>query len=228
MLSRSRRTAAAVSICALAVLTCAHSVQAGHIYSFDGVTNNHAGNTAAGQDQLKLIVNSETASTVRFQFYNQGSEASSITDIYFDDHLDPLFADSINYIDDGGGTDFREIGKLSSLPGSGGMGWQTSERASSKRPKLTNGVNPGETLGLVMLLTGGKSFSDVIGAIGSSVLRVGVQVKGFANGGKESFVNRPSPDVPIVPEPTSLVLGCTACAGLFLMRRRRGRLTAAR
>lgn len=221
MQSRSRRTATTLLGCALAVLVWPDFVQAGHIYSFDGVTNKHAGNTSAGLDQLKLIVNSETTSTVRFQFYNQSSEASSITDIYFDDHLDPLFADSINFIDDGGGTSFRENAKLSSLPGSGDMGWQTTERASSRRPKLANGVDPGETLGLVMLLTAGKSFNDVVSAIGSSMLRVGVQVKGFANGGKESFVNRSASDVPIVPEPSSLLLGCSACLGLFMARKRR-------
>ncbi len=72
-----------------------------------------------------------------------------------------------------------------------------------------------------MLLTNGNTFSDVINAIGSSMLRVGVQVKGFADGGRESFVNRSAPDVPIVPEPSGLVLGCTACLGLFLCSRKR-------
>jgi hypothetical protein len=68
----------------------------------------------------------------------------------------------------------------------------------SDSPVEPNGVNPGESLGILFDILGGNSFANVIDDINSGALRIGIHVQGFASGGSESFVN--------VPEPATLVL----------------------
>ncbi|MFP3326110.1 hypothetical protein R0K05_23955, partial [Planococcus sp. SIMBA_160] len=62
-----------------------------------------------------------------------------------------------------------------------------------------NGVNPGETLGVIFDLQTGLGYQDVVDAIALSQtnpsadltggLRIGIHVQGFTGGGSESFVN---------------------------------------
>lgn len=62
-----------------------------------------------------------------------------------------------------------------------------------------NGVNPGETLGILFNLQAGRSFADVISELSTGEMRIGLHVQRYANGGSESLVNLTSP----VPEPSS-------------------------
>ena len=72
--------------------------------------------------------------------------------------------------------------------------------ADSDPPVQLNGVNPGESLGILFDLQGTGSFDNVIALLNNGDLRIGIHVQGFASGGSESFVNKP------VPEPHAAVL----------------------
>src|SRR5262245_46883057 len=53
-------------------------------FTFDCIRNNNPANCATGETQFLLDVVDAGNGTVNFTFSNQGPQASSITDIYFD------------------------------------------------------------------------------------------------------------------------------------------------
>ena len=213
----------AVAFVAAALLASASSVEAAVSYSFSGVTSNNVTNTAIGEANLSMMVSDNGGGFVRFDFYNSGPEASSITDVYFDDAADPaLFVTPISQIINSSGVAFSTWARPGNLPGGGSFDATRGLTADSDPAVQPNGVNPGETLGVILELDNGHSYGDVITALSDTSLRVGLHVQGFANGGSESFINNPgggSP--PAVPEPSTLAI--FGLGALFAGRRMRRR-----
>jgi hypothetical protein len=220
----SRLTALAALV---TVALSTSSASAGWTYGFGEVTSNSAANVAIGESQLSMeVVQLRRSDRVRVFFRNAGPEASSITDVYFDDR-NSVFS-GIHRIHNGTGVSFSQGATPGNLPGANNLldPFQTTLglNADSDPPVQINGVNPGEVLGITLSLASGKTFWDVISGINNAVLRVGLHVQGFANGGSESFVNvnPKNPDgPPIVPEPTGLALAGLAIGGLLIKRRRK-------
>ena len=193
-------------------------------YSFMSITGNDSSsggnptNPEIGEAQLSVNVTDAGSGQVLFLFTNTGPDASSITDIYFDDGS--LLG--IAFIDDGNaGVDFEFGAVPAHLPG--GLTLPTPFDAlaafntSSVSPPQPNGVNPGEWLGIAFSLQSGMTFSDVLAELDDGSLRIGLKVGGFADGGSESFVNLPQP----VPEPsTALSLCMFGLVGLAFARHR--------
>ena len=205
------------------VSLAASQADAGFTYGFFSVTQNSAYDSAIGESQLSFTVSNAKGNRVKFQFENNGSEASSITDVYFDDRAG-LFS-GIDSIRKTSGVSFSTGASPGNLPGANNLNpaFQTTLglSADSDPPVSKNGVNPGEKLVMYLDLTSGTSLSDVVVAFTDLSLRVGIHVQGFASGGSEGFVNTVGgTPPPVVPEPTGIVLAGLGIAGLLYRRRR--------
>ncbi len=181
---------------------------------FDCLTNTFAGDCAIGEAQLTVEVTDQGGNTVRFHFRNSGPEASSISEVYFDDGS--LL--ELSTIENGPGVHFVPDANPPNLPGGDSAipPFEVTEGflAESVPSPVINGVGPSQWVKIDFQLQDGRTFADVIGDLTTGELRIGIHVIGFASGGSESFVNVP------VPEPgTGLLLG----VGLVALRWRRQR-----
>lgn len=213
----------ALAFVAAALLASASSAEAAVSYSFTGVSNNNVTNTSIGEANLSMLVTDSGGGYVRFDFYNSSTDGSAITDVYFDDSVDPaLFVTPISQIINGSGVSFAEGATPGNLPSGGTFDATKGLTADSDAPVYGNGVGYGETLGIVLQLDNGNSYGDVVTALSDSSLRVGLHVQGFGNGGSESFVNNPGGGTPpAVPEPSTLAI--FGLGALFAGRRMRRR-----
>jgi hypothetical protein len=198
----------------------ASSAEAGLQYGFWNISNNNATNVTTGKNQLKVDVSDAGSGKVKFTFTNVGTRASSITDIYFDNGG---ILSSLATITNQTGVLFQPGANPSTLPYASNIGFFTATNLNSESTSISFGVNQGESLGLTMNLVGGKTYFDALNALANCTLRVGVYVRGFSNGGVESFVNGSGnlQGIPIVPEPSSLALAGLAGLGMFFVRKKK-------
>jgi len=210
------------------VLLSAPAAQAVSVtYGFGCITNNSATDCGIGEAQLSMTVFDDglPANEVGFRFDNAGADASSITQVYFDDDAAVLAAFGM-FSDSGAGVDFSANQGPPVLPGGNPFAFDTTGglRAGANPPTQPNGVNPGEWLILRLTLAAGASFDDVLTALADETLRVGIHVQGYASGGSESFINFPDGDGGFgnpIPEPGSLILLGTGLGSLVLRRLRK-------
>lgn len=159
---------------------------------FYNITGNNPGDAAIGEAQLWVEVmkaGSEEQPQASFTFHNDGPKACSIADVYFDDGNLLGIASIIN----GPGVSFSQNASPPNLPGWDLLDpdFETTEGflADSDPPVQPNGVNPGEQLTVVFDLQPGSTFLDVLNALISADLRIGIHVQGYDSEGSESFVN---------------------------------------
>jgi hypothetical protein len=184
--------------------------------SFFCITNNLAADCATGEAQLTVDVTDPGGNQVLFHFRNMaGGNASSITDVYFDDGS--LLG--LSQIMNGPGVSFSQYASPPILPGGNNVSppFVVTEGflADSDPPVQPNGVNPGEWLKIYFDLQSGKNFNDAIADLTDGSLRIGIHVQGFTGGGSESFVNTP------VPIPAAVWLFGSGLLGLVALARRR-------
>ena len=183
-------------------------------YGFSNISNNDVADALIGETQLFVDVLAEavTDNQVIFQFRNSGPEASSITDVYFDNGtlLGIAAVDNSDL-----GVNFSQHASPGNLPAHNAVDppFETSAgfSADSDPPAQPMGVNPGESVSITFDLQNGGTAQHVLDELIDGRIRVGIHVQGFDGGGSESFVH--------VPEPatlTGLALGAVA-----LLRRRR-------
>lgn len=216
----------AIPIATLTILTglLTASADAGFNYGFYGATNRNAANVAIGESQLGLTVTDAGSGLVRFELTNTGALSSSITDVYFDDYHRDLFVTDIFDIEDDPGTSFYQYADPGNLPNGHRHDFIAHGAMTLDSSSVARGVNPGETLGVLLQLAGNNVFDDVIDALATTRLKVGVQMKGFDAGGRESFINIASgtggSQPPAVPEPSAMALAGLAIVGLACRRKR--------
>jgi len=181
------------------------------LFGFNNITNNNSANAAIGETQLTVAVTKYSASEVLFSFRNSGPEASAITQIYFDDfdnQPDRLLSD-FSVMETLGVGFWQRPAIPAELPGANEASpifvTTADLSAGAFNPAPKYGVNPGESADLLFSLFLGKSFDDVIAALGSGDLRAGIHVQSFTIEGSESFVT--GPGTPVPESSTMLLLG---------------------
>lgn len=235
------------SLITVASLLAATSVQATtYTYGFDWISNGanataSAINTGEAQffvDISQYSINGGTGGTeqVLFNFRNTGSSNSIIREIYFDDGT--LLG--ISTLLEPTGVNFTAgSANPGNLPGGNNINFVTSAGflADANNPAGTNGngIDQGESLGVVFDLINGRTFADTIAALNATdfatgnttlangdALRIGIHGAGFPDGSSASFVN--GGGNPPVPEPSTYAMFGTAFAILgFVGYRSRSR-----
>jgi hypothetical protein len=199
------------------------------LFGFGAITNNSGvSGTYAGQLAVDVTDagNNGTYNQVLFTFYNDGPTSSlydvtspidgSITGVYFDDGA--LLG--IASVSGSSGVSFSSPATPSDLPGGNNLDpafvTSTNFSADADNPPYTNGVNPGEWVGILFNLQSGKTFDDVLAAINAGfalspgdnpdspidTLRVGIHVQGILPTGvnqSDSFI--------MTPVPAAVILG---------------------
>ena len=174
------------------------------LYGFYNISGNDAVDAAIGESQFFVNVTEPGGGQALFTFLNIGPEASSITDIYFDDGS-LLGIASIDNTDPG--VLFSQLASPSNLPAANNATppfMTTAGFSADSDPAVQpDGVNPGETVGILFDLQSGQTYADVLNKLSDTSLRIGIHTQGFASGGSESFVNNMNP----VPVPGAVLLG---------------------
>jgi hypothetical protein len=176
-----------------------------------------------GEVQLSLDVTDSGNGTVTLTLRNVGPAASAIANVYLDEPFEFGTASLIQ----SAGVSFKRGGSPKKLPGGNTVGFVGEIRFAANAPKPQRGVNPGESLSIVLTLTGGKTYADVVSALSSGEMRVGVHLIGVSDPGctgkrdfcdtSASLVNRPGD----VPEPAvAALLGVAALLAAAATRRR--------
>lgn len=159
------------------------------------------------------VIDPGTAGSVDFKFYNLVGTASSITDVYFDDGT--LL--SMGAITSSAGVSFSAPANPGDLPGGNTIGFVTTAgfSADSDSPVMSNGVNAAsEWLNINFTLqnnpvTGNPlAWADVMAALQSGDLKIGMHVQSIDGDGSDAYVNGPPGGAPppTVPEPGTLLL----------------------
>jgi len=187
------------------------------MYGFTRITSNSPEDVAS---QFFVDVTDVGMGKYNFLFTNTGPIASSITDVYFSYPALSGTA-SLDSIDDSDpGVAFSALATPGELPGGNAVSpsFQTSLglSADSDPPAQPNGVNPGESLGIVLDLQHTRTFDALLEDINSGALRLGLHVQGIgSDGDSDSFVNGE-----LVPAPGAVVLGTIGLLAVGLVKRK--------
>jgi len=180
-------------------------------YAFDCFTNYRGVDCTVGESQLKINV-LDQGSSVSFLFSNTGPAQGAITDVYFD-WASSASALTGGTIQNGAGVSMAWGAEPSNLPGGWMIGF-TADAGADSSPAHPGGVDAGEWVNFNFA----GSYASVLAGLNTGDLRVGVQFKGLATGGAESFVVTPVPE----PETYAMLLAGLGLMGFVVRRRRAG------
>jgi hypothetical protein len=215
MTLRVARAAALAAALTIFGMTLGTSSALAVTLGFGCISNNLGVDCATGEAQLAVDVIDPGGDQVLFTFTNSGPNASSITDVYFDDGS---LLGIASILDNPPDVDFSTPATPSNLPSANNASppFQTTAMfsADANPPPADKGVNPGESVGILFDLINGKNYAAVLSELASGQLRIGIHVQAFAGGGSESYVNPP------LPEPsTGLLIGLGLLAAIVWRRR---------
>ncbi|GMV97270.1 MAG: hypothetical protein AMXMBFR83_16280 [Phycisphaerae bacterium] len=187
-------------------------------YNFVRLTDNGNGVDLGSQLLMEVTGTSVSATEAIFKFSNNVGIASSITQIYFDDGS--VLSSLLSITDSGAGVAFDDPATPGNLP-SGNTAvpaFSADFSGGADAPVSANGVNSSsEWVAFKFSLVG--DYDDVIAALASGVLRVGLHVQSIGTVGKsDSYLNGDKLTPNTIPAPGALLLVLVGLAGIGRMR----------
>lgn len=167
----------------------------GAFYPLSCVTQNSATNCNSASQFTIEVADGGTSlgsQTVAFTFRNAAIVESSIKTLFFDQSSP--FLDSFRLPTYSPGVLYLPTAKPKNLPGP--VPFDT-DFSLEKVGSISNGVDRSSEFATIRLaLSSGNTVNDVIDAMNTGGLRIGIHVGAFANGGSEVFLSQ-------VPEPAA-------------------------
>ena len=175
-----------------------------------------------GEAQFSASLSDLGGGQALLTFTNSGPAPSIIADVYIDD--DASVITGIASIQNGAGTNFSVGAAPPNLPGGNELSpaFAANFSADANPPTGTNknGVDPGESVGMVLDLGNGVTFALLENALETGAVRLGIHGQGLGStGGSESFVSGGGDGA--VPEPSAALLFGLGAASVALRQRRR-------
>lgn len=185
------------------------------LYNFYSITSNDPSGYSqfVGESQMLMDVSVLNSGSVSLTFTNAGTAQSVVSRIYFDYNND--YSLLLSTINNGSGVDFYEgRSNQSNLPAGKSLEnlFDTDVVVVSRNPSPHLGINPGETLEVIVEFDGENS---IFTALNNEDLRIGMHVISLGEY-SESFVN-------VVPEPASMGMMGTGFIFSMLLRNRKRR-----
>lgn len=193
--------------------------------SFSRITNNADQNIAS-----QLVVTAKTvdgnSSVVDFVFKNLVGINSSVREIYFDNGATSSLFSAGSIAEQVGTAFVYGASSPPNLPGGSSMAETFSVTPgflADAQGHPSKGINTSaDMLRFRLTLLGGVDFNDVLAALASGDLRIGMHVGSIgAKEDSDSFVNDPIPAMTPMPMPTPALLGAAGLSALAMTRRRR-------
>jgi hypothetical protein len=208
----------------LLILAAALVSQAASAVSFTCIRNDGYSESECqiGESQFSASLSDLGGGQALLTFSNSGPLPSVIGDVYIDDGASVV--SGIASIQNGAGVQFSIGATPPDLPGGNDATpvFAADLSADADAPTGTGGkgVDPGESVGLVLDLASGVGFADLQAALEAGTLRLGIHGQALGtSGGSESFVSGGGDGA--LPEPTAgLLFGFGTV--LVLRRSRRG------
>ncbi|GEM_PF-1313823 len=184
--------------------------------SFSRITSN-----SPYGDEVDVLMNISQldSDSLLFQFVNQSSLSSVVSEIYFQDANSLVNSWQIRNDLNVGKVSYRYGANPSELPSGGSVNFSTSFAVEAKSPSSKYGIDPGESLSMILNLTSSAAINALVMGLSDQSFAVGLHVISIARGQSDSFVNTPPPGSG-VPEPGTMVLmGSALLTGLGLRRK---------
>ena len=199
-----------IKTAAICVTTSLASIASAATVGFDAITNN-SGISGTVDSQFTADVTNEGGGVVSFKFNNAGPVDSFIAQVYWDDDLG-LFT-GFNTL----ASNWDTPATPPNVPNGNSVGFFADLGADADNPQAANGIDVGEMAVFLLDLdvNGGATFADVIFALQSGDLRLGMHVQGIQPSGQsDSFVIS-------APLPAGVWMGLALLGGVGAAKRSR-------
>lgn len=184
-----------------ALMTAGSVAQAATSFNF-ACTEGSAGNCGIGVSDVSFSVAAVDANTIEFLITNSPvstplNQQGVVTEVYVDVGTTTFLNLDSASLREGEGVVFGLDAGGPNLPGGNAIAFSADYGVDAASPSPKNGINGGEFLGLRFDLTGSNDINQVISAIGSGSLRLGLHFQSVGNNeGSISLVS-----VSPIPEP---------------------------
>lgn len=175
-------------------------------------TSGFSGNAA---DQISVDVVAGAGSSVRFNFSFAAGDSGTVTYVGFDDGTgsSPSLLSGLATIFNGSGVNFVNGSGPQISPLSPSFVEDFGAVRANGAGGVANGMSVGETLGLQYALQSGKTLADVVNAIDSGSLRIGLHIQQLTEGSQKAVVT-PNPPANVPDGGSTLALIGLGIAGL--------------